>query len=223
MTAPQESANEAHRRAWQDRLLPLMAAFLVAVALFFAALSVYELRDFYGRVAQTPLDLAASFEAYERANPVSAGDPAHLRFKTLALLEADALQRRYRQANSTMLARVWTRQLGFATGMLLALVGAAFVLGRLQEPPTRLSGEAQGAKAALESSSPGLVLAVLGTLLMGLALWIPFGVETRDVATYLKPSAAETPAPRPDPLARELELFGPALGVPPPAPPRDDP
>jgi hypothetical protein len=47
-----------------------------------------------------------------------------------AVLEADALQRRYHQANANMLARVWTRQLGFITGMLLALVGAAFILGR---------------------------------------------------------------------------------------------
>ncbi|MFW5835156.1 MAG: hypothetical protein ACOCYE_13770 [Pseudomonadota bacterium] len=179
-------AGERRREAWQAKLLPLMAGMLVLAAVFFAVTSIVELRSLYQRVEQRPLDLATSFADFEALAPAgTAGELAYLRFKTLALLEADALHRRYHQANATMLARVWTRQLGFLTGMILALVGAAFVLGRLQESTSTLEIEAKGTKAAMASASPGLVLAALGALLMGIALVVPFGIETRDVATYL--------------------------------------
>ncbi len=201
-----ETAAERRREAWQARLLPLMAGMLVATALFFAIMSIVELRSLYARVEHRPLDLATGFDTFEATAPATiTADVAYLRFKTLALLEADALHRRYHQANATMLARVWTRQLGFLTGMILALVGAAFVLGRLREDASTLEVEAKGAKAAIASSSPGLILAALGALLMAVTLAIPFGVETRDLATYLHADA---------PLPVRLAEPGPAPPLP---------
>lgn len=201
-------------RAWQRRLLPLMAGILIVAAIFFGATSLFELRDFYERVEHKPLNLGENFTAFEKtASPDTLASLEYLRFKTLALLEADALQRRYQQASSTMLARVWTRQLGFITGMLLGFVGAAFILGQLRDDSTMIEAEATGLKGTLVSSSPGIVLAFLGTLLMALTIWVPFGVETRDANTYLRALPAKPAAlPRPatiDPTARERELFGP--------------
>ncbi len=189
-------SGESQRVSWQNRLLPLMASLLVLAALFFAVVSVVELRGLYERLEHRPSDLPARLAEYEK----SAGEQAlrsldYLTLKVRATLEADALQRRYHQASATMLARLWTRQLGFITGMLLALVGAAFILGRLSEPATRLQLETQGAKGALETSSPGLVLAVLGAALMALTIWVPFEVETRDVNIYLVDAARPLPPP----------------------------
>jgi hypothetical protein len=215
---PKDASAQQRREAWQGRLLPLMIGMLIAAAAFFAVMSVVELRAFYDRVEQRPLALASVFTDFEQhAPPVGRAEPAYLRFKTLALLEADALYRRYHQANATMLARVWTRQLGFLTGMVLALVGAAFVLGRLREDASRIEAELQGAKAVIASSSPGLVLAVLGTVLMGVTLAVPFGVETRDKATYLGIDAA-----MPAPLS-PTQVFGavPAVAASAAAPPTD--
>lgn len=177
------------RGRWQARLLPLMSLVLIVGALFFAVMSVVELRDFYARVEHRPLDLQASFATYEARIPAQERlSPDYLEFRIRALLEADALQRRYHQANATMLARVWTRQLGFLTGMILSVVGAAFILGRLQGDPTRIDAEGRNFKAALATSSPGIVLCSLGTLLMAITLAIPFGVETSDRALFLQPS-----------------------------------
>ncbi len=191
------NADRARRAAWQYRLLPLMGGLLVLSALFFAVMSVTELRDFYRRVAHERFDLAARFERFEEGmDPALRADPDYLRFKVLSLLEADALQRRYQQANATMLARVWTRHLGFSTGMILALVGAAFILGRLREDTTTAELGGGSLKGSLATSSPGIVLAVLGTGLMALTIWVPFGVETRDVNTYLRAApAASLPPP----------------------------
>lgn len=189
-------AGERQRARWQTKLLPLMGAMLVIAAVFFAAMSVVELRTLYTRLEQPVTNIDARLAPFEQAAaPGTLSTMEYLRFKTLAALEAEALQRRYHQATATMLARVWTRQLGFITGMLLALVGAAFILGRLSESPTKLAGEGQGFKAALETSSPGLVLAVLGTLLMALTIWIPFGVETRDLNIYLQQGTVAMPPP----------------------------
>lgn len=196
--AEQPRHAEKQREAWQQKLLPLMGAFVVVAALFFGVMSAFELRDLYSRIEHQPFDLQATFTEFEKsARREAMDDSSYIRFKVLALLEADALQRRYHQANATMLGRVWTRQLGFITGMLLALVGAAFILGRLREDVTRISAEGKGLKGALESSSPGIILATLGTLLIIMTIWIPFGVETRDVNTYLRVERSMT---LPDPL-----------------------
>ncbi len=214
---------QAERPAWQRKLLPLMAAVLILAAIFFAVMSVFELREFYDEVAHEPLDLAMHFTEMEQGAPADTlNHPDYVRFRVLALLEAEALQRRYHQANATMLGRIWTRQIGFITGMLLALVGAAFILGRLQEAPTTFELASDQLKGALATSSPGIVLAVLGTGLMALTIWIPFGVETRDINTYLEaPPQITAPAPanvmpteipgagqRTTPDAEELRLFG---------------
>ena len=214
--------------AWQSRLLPLMASMLVLAALFFAAVSIVELRSLYERLEHQPLDLAARLAQFERtADPNAVLGSDYLKVKVLATGDADALQRRYHQATATMLARLWTRQLGFITGMLLALVGAAFILGRLSESATKLEAESQGFKGALETSSPGIVLVVLGSALMALTIAVPFGVETRDANTYLQTLRFELPPPgtmmpvetdppgthqgpvsQDDVLRQERELFG---------------
>jgi hypothetical protein len=223
---PQSRAIAAREEAWRDRLLPLMALTLVAAGLFFAAMSVIELRAFYARVQHAPIDIGADFAAFEaRAGAEVTGGLDYLRMKTLTRLEADALQRRYHQATTTMLARVWTRQLGFLTGMILALVGAAFVLGRLREPASRLSGEGGGVKGAIETASPGLALAALGSGLMAITLLMPFGVETFDRTVYLEAAAAAGAGPAPvaappGPAAALLAPVGPAAPAPPePGPP----
>ena len=77
-----------------------------------------------------------------------------MRWKTLLLLEEQTIEHRYAQVNATLMLRAWTRHLGFLTGMILAFVGAIFILSKLSESETRLSAEGGGAKGALATSSP---------------------------------------------------------------------
>jgi hypothetical protein len=57
-----EERDEAvHRRRWQQQLLPFMTAALILGALVFTAMSVFELRDFYDRVQQSPFELGQVF------------------------------------------------------------------------------------------------------------------------------------------------------------------
>jgi hypothetical protein len=68
--------------------------------------------------------------------------------------------------------------------MIMALVGAAFVLGRLEEGETQFTGEAQGAKWAFITTSPGLILAALGSGLMLTALIVKADVDVKDGSAY---------------------------------------
>jgi hypothetical protein len=95
---------------------------------------------------------------------------------------------RNQRANSTLLVSVWTRNLGFVTGMVLALVGASFIMAKLSEGTTTLDGGGGGAKVSLATSSPGIVLAVLGTALMMMAISVRYRAE-------LGETVAAAPAP----------------------------
>lgn len=179
---------------WQRLVLPVMGLMVVGAGIFFAFTIIQETRHIYSKIEQAPASLAPHFERFEALQPDAASEMHYVRFKASALLEADALQRRYQQTNAAMLSRVWTRQMGFLTGMLMALIGSAFILGRIETSETKLSGEAKSpepagamAKAALATTSPGLVLAALGALLMGITIVIPGRISTTDAPVYLMP------------------------------------
>ncbi|WP_156035604.1 hypothetical protein [Caulobacter sp. UNC358MFTsu5.1] len=172
-------ARKTHE-TWQLRLLPLMMAFVVGAAVFFSAVVLW-------RFVAMDDQLAAPRGGIEAlgALPAGLGDDA----KAALALERYLIERRYDQASLIVRARLWTRFVGFITGMLLALVGATFVLGKLEEPQaSQASGTAEvaGHKLgfALSSASPGIVLAMLGTVLMALTIAIPGQASTQDAAIY---------------------------------------
>jgi hypothetical protein len=208
---------------WQSRLLPFMVTAIGVLALFFFVSSFIQLDRLNEAVAQRSdpaLDavLTAVDKAAELLPPAEATEM--LRWKTMALLERDVVRQRYGQVNSTLLLRAWTRQMGFVTGMMLAFVGAIFILAKLSDSGTQLNAEGSGLKGALSTSSPGIVLCVLGTTLMLVTLTINFEFATVDRPVYLAPvglvaaPAAELPPPENLPVetreasdARDAELM----------------
>jgi hypothetical protein len=194
---------------WQRALLPLMVTVLVVSALFFAWQSVYEFSDFKRRVASPKLDLSEIFDRFEKtdAGKLESNRFEYLQWKSLVYLEQETIQHRYAQGAATVLARAWTRLLGFTTGMVLAIVGAAFILGKLREAQSELKHETEGIKISLMTSSPGIVLAVLGSVLMGITLLSKFDIEIRDVGTYVSSSARTRELPDPSTLLKPKNLL----------------
>ena len=139
-----------------------------------------------------------------------------LRWKTMVLLEADVVRHRYAQVNATLMMRAWTRHIGFVTGMILTFLGALFILTKLSEAQTQLGGEAAGAKATLATSSPGIVLAVLGTALMLVTLTADFRYGTSDTPVYL-PSVSAVAIPAPVALPEDEAPPSDPGATPPPA------
>jgi hypothetical protein len=83
------------------------------------------------------------------------------------------------------MGRIYLIFLGFATGMVLALSGATFILGKLKEDDTVIGGEGPSFKANLRSGSPGLILAFFGLLLMMSTIFSRVDIDVRDQALYL--------------------------------------
>jgi len=104
----------------------------------------------------------------------------------LLLLEADALDRRYHQASGLLMSRIWAKHLAFMTGMIMAFMGAIFILGKLSESPSAVSAYSSGWSVSLTSASPGILLAFFGTVLVALSIAIQGSVDVRDVPVYLR-------------------------------------
>jgi hypothetical protein len=170
--------------AWQYKLLPLMSLMVLVLTGFFVYESIGRIRrleSFITLEREPPLAQILPADSFFRT-PV--GRDAS-RFRALASLELRALDHRYHQSNLILMTRAWTRYMGFITGMVLALIGAAFVLGRITESTSKVDAGGDKLRVNLESASPGLFLALFGTVLMGMAIFSHVDLAFSDQAIYL--------------------------------------
>jgi hypothetical protein len=201
-------------RTWQKRLLPVMIGLLITLTAFFFAASFVQLYYLQTRIERAPqLDLSTAMASLDEiGKDLQTGKVEsqlafnnrleYARWKTLSLLEANALQRRYHHAGVLLISRIWTRYLGFVTGTILAMVGAAFILGKLQEASSNLGAEGGLWKVSLTTASPGLVLATLGTLLMLATLATNMDLQVNDGPVYLR-----------DPKSAPADALPPPFGL----------
>jgi hypothetical protein len=70
------------------------------------------------------------------------------------------------ERRALLISRLWLSYLSFVTGMILALVGAAFILGQLEFTEAGVTTKIAGSELSLQSTSPGLILAGLGVAMM---------------------------------------------------------
>lgn len=198
---------------WQRRLLPFMTGGLLTLGLIFFAATLWHYNDLQRHFEVAMPDLREELRRLD--NP--AITPEYKDWYARALLEEIALKRRYQQNAIGLQARIWTRMMGFLTGMVLVFSGCIFILGKLRED-VQMSGDVQGAKWALVTSSPGLVLALAGTVLMALAIYVPSTIESTDSVVYL-PVQAKVLAPAKAPPAAPPDMApSHAGGTPPPMP-----
>ncbi len=195
-TAPNSEAKKklpVQRRAkptivrWQERLLPIMGGLLVGLTLFFFAATLVQMAYLHWSILQYPaVNVGPSPGNDLVANAITFEDKlAARRIEILAGMESYVVQRRYHQASVALMAGLWIRYLGFITGMILALVGASFVLGKLREPATEITGQATGVDISLKSASPGIILVVLGTVLMFTTIVKQDVYQVQDAPMYI--------------------------------------
>ncbi len=196
---------DADAERWRLRLLPLMTRMLVGLTVFFFVISLAQITYLHWRVGRAPtIDLSMPIGVLMKVAGGTAADGMLASNAVIsAQLEASALDRRYHQANVVLMARVWTSYMGFMTGMILALVGAVFILGRLPATPTEIEGKSHDTGAALKTSAPGIVLVSLGVVMMLSTLFVRYEISVRDSAIYSRSSGASAiePDARP-PLVR---------------------
>jgi len=202
---------ERQRGAWQRKLRGFMVWLMVGLGAFFFIATIVQLYSLQARIADTGgAELAQLAKDGQVTSTFQTGnDTAVLelaRWRILSSLEREAIGRRYIQAKILLMARVWLQYLGFVTGMILALVGAAFILGRLDELASTVGGEGAGFKVSVTTASPGLVLATLGTVLMVVTLSLKNEIRVDDTQMYTGTmSSVIVPNGPPSALTREVE------------------
>jgi hypothetical protein len=184
--APARSTQDVR---WQKHLVPFMVGMIAVCTLSFISFGVYQIAYLDETVEAQP------------PTPTIALDQVHPLARPFYVLEEDLLARRYHQANVLLLSRTTVQFLGFMTGMLLSLIGATFVLGKLREGQTEIRGTGPGGAAlGIASASPGLVLSTLGVVLMLTTVAINHQIALTDHAVYLS-SAEITDDQAPEPSA----------------------
>jgi len=202
------SASAAEDLAWQLRLLPLMIRMIVGLTVFFFAASLGQLVYLHSVIERVPETHYAALADPPAGQPQVAVSPE---FRMLATLDASLLDRRYHQANVFLMGRLWTSYLGFVTGMILAFVGAVFILGKLRVDASELSASGGGASLGLKSTSPGLLLAGLGVALMITTIVTNHPIQTADSAVFVgalqaKPNASSSTNTSADTAKANAEL-----------------
>lgn len=166
-----------------------MAQMLIGLTTFFFVVSLVQLTYLHTTIRRAPaIDLAPAFADIEKTPPASDTDRLRVaQLKTLAILDVGTMQRRYHQVNAALMARIWTRYMGFVTGMILALLGSVFILGKLQD-------SSEGSPAARRASA-GLIMVTLGVALMIVTIAVNHRIDVTDAPGYLRTfDAGGTPA-----------------------------
>lgn len=183
-------AARAERR-WQRAVLPFMVSALVLAAMFFGWTTYAFFDRLQSELTYRKAEVHALIDRVD-SGMNGAANPVYRDWAVRATLEQAALEQRFNVQVAIVKGRLWSRFMGFLTGMLLALTGCVFVLGKLRTD-IDFSGTASGASAIVKTTSPGVYLALLGTVVIGMALAMPGTVESTDAAIYL-PGGAASPA-----------------------------
>jgi hypothetical protein len=182
-----ETSAKKNSPRWQERLLPLMSRLLIGVTLFFFLATFLQMSYLHWSILNSPaIDINPGADIVLATSAIIFSDRIEARrLEVLSRMEAYLVQQRYHHASVLMMSGLWIRYLGFVTGMILALVGASFVLGKLREPASELTGKFPTGEGSLRTTSPGIILVVLGVVLMFTTIVNRDIYEVKDVPVYL--------------------------------------
>ncbi len=174
-------------KSWQDRMLPIMAGMLIALTLFFFIATFVQMSYLHWNILNSPpieFDIASGNALIEGADNFVDIYEAR-QFEIRASMERFIVEKRYHQAGVLLMSGLWLRYLGFVTGMILSLVGASFILGKLREPTQKLEGKFSDISLSISTASPGIILALLGVVLMFATLIDRDTYNVSDANVYL--------------------------------------
>jgi hypothetical protein len=182
---------------WQYHLLPFMKWFIVALTAAFFAFSAVDLdqvNDFIEAADQdhphdVSKDKTASNSTMQPASvseipPVLMTQEEYFKIRLLGL-ETELVDKRFHLESAVLMSRIVVKQLSFITGIVMALLGALFILGKLSELPSKVEGGTAQWHVGINSASPGLILSFFGTVLLVISLSSEINLDTREHAVYV--------------------------------------
>jgi uncharacterized protein YacL len=172
---------------WQNKLLPWFIILPTVLITLFILLATRQVTQINKRM-QITQDTTFVQQMMAKTDARFTSDLEYYKWIALVKLEQESFYRRYNQAELLLMSRIFTKYLGFFTGMILAIVGAVFIIGRIREDENNIEGTvAEKARFNLVTSSTGIIFGLLGTALMMTTILHHRDIEVRDHALYLKP------------------------------------
>lgn len=168
---------------WQKKLLPFTIFIIITVIVLFVTISIIQLNNLNEKIIKSP-NATQQIEQLVN-NKDSTAEMMDNQWKALVILENTSMEKRYHQANLLLMSRIWIKYLGFLTGVLLCIVGGAFVVSKYKTTENEVGAESFGGKYSLKSTSPGLVIAFLGTLIIIASILTNPSIEVRDAKTFM--------------------------------------
>jgi len=184
-----ETQKEANLRKWQEGLKPwmiLMPTGLVGVFIFLATLRANDFEKYIYRGDESIIDKVLPVPDHVTIDSTIGTKMDYIKLYTYTRMEEHSINLRYNQAAVSIMSGIYTKYLGFFTGMILAIVGAVFIISKLREDSSELDATVQEKlKLRLVSSSPGVIFGVLGTALMIITVIKKTEVGVKDMPLYL--------------------------------------
>jgi hypothetical protein len=185
-TADQNKGESKATIKWQNKLAPWLIAMPTLLVIVFIVLATQQVIQFNKLLEVNP-DKTIIETINDQTDKSVKDNLEYVKWITLAMMEEESYNKRYNQAGFLIMSRIFTKYLGFFTGMVLAIVGAVFIIGKIKEDTTQIEGSlADQSKLKLVASSPGIIFGVLGTILMLSTILQHNEVAVRDVPLYLK-------------------------------------
>ena len=121
-----------------------------------------------------------------------------------AHIDFDTLSNRQARANSLLATRTWLRFMSSGFGSVLIFVGAVFLLSRIESlSKTAISAQNANSIFHLTTSSPGIIMVLIGALLMISPNFSEQTIEVRDPKPLL---AAQSTVQVPDVTNRKSTI-----------------
>jgi hypothetical protein len=174
---------------WQNRLMPWMIAMptvLIGSFIVLATLQLNKFEKFIYQGNESKIENAIPSPVANTTDSLLKRNIEYLKWYSLVKTEEHSINRRYNQGGVLLMSRIYIKYLGFFTGMILAIVGAVFIISKLKEDVSELEGNIQDkTKFRLISSSPGIIFGVLGTCLMMTTILTHSEISVKDMPLYL--------------------------------------
>ena len=186
---PYNREQEKNLYRWQRKLMPwmvFMPTVLIGVFILLATLQMRHFESYMYHGDQSEMIKYLPDPSSKSLDSSITWKMEYLKLYTLARMEEHTINRRYNQAGASMMSGIFTKYLGFFTGMILAIVGAVFIISKLREDASDLAmSVSEQVKLKLMSSSPGIIFGVLGTFLMIVTVIKKVELDVADSPLYL--------------------------------------
>jgi hypothetical protein len=188
---PNEPARSRILGVDQKYVFAIIFVTMMLPYLWFLADSFRRMESILGTIGRPPSSEAQQILSDSK---FLALDPARLDAISRTALERDTMLLRNHRANTSLSTRTWLRFMSVIFGAILVLIGSAFVLGRVSME--RLESEAKSEKwsIALKTSSPGLLLALMGCALIAIPNFARQDISISDGSAYFGVSYSAMPA-----------------------------